>query len=330
MPWQEVWTLVAIGALALLVAGALSPLEALGWWAGWFSTDGYDLVVRTATAEPAADAPRGYAVFLSGIHSVSGQTYAGREQNLLHELRLALPEYELLEVFPYSVTSRALTGQRVFAWFWRWALSLKLSRRTLSNLGGFVINIRNLWQVAVSADRRYGPIYNQGSAEMIARELTAGGYRPGSGVPVILIGYSGGGQIALGAAAYLKQMLACPVHVISLGGVMSSDPGLTSIDSLYHLYGSRDVIHRLGPLFFPGRWKVVGYSSWNQARHQGRVHLVPMGPVGHTGRGGYLDSKARLPDGTTHLLHTVAVMATIIEEIPAAPAETAPAPPAPA
>ncbi len=31
--------------------------------------------------------------------------------------------------------------------------------------------------------------------------LLKNGYRPGSGVPVTLIGYSGGGQISLGASA---------------------------------------------------------------------------------------------------------------------------------
>ena len=134
-----------------------------------------------------------------------------------------LPDSEVLEVFPYSVQNRALTGQRFFAWFWRFALKLKLSRVAFA---GFIINLRNAFQVAVSADRRYGPIYNQGMAETLHSALRGHGYSVGSGVPVTIVGYSGGGQVAVGAAAYLKEIIHAPVTVVSLGGIMASDEGL--------------------------------------------------------------------------------------------------------
>lgn len=309
----DLWTLVAIAVLALMVGGSLAPLETLGWWAGWFGRGELELAEPKSVARPDEADKRHYLVFLTGVHSVSGRTFARREQRLLRELRRRLPGSRMVEVFPYSVTNRALTGQRVFARFWRFALSLKMSRRALARVAGTVINLRNLWQVAVSADRRYGPLYNQGSAELIAAALLAAGYRPGSTMPVTLIGYSGGGQVAIGAGGLLSELLDCRVRVISLGGVMSSDPGLLGIHRLYHLAGRRDVVQRLSNLFFPGRWPIMRWSSWNQALANGRIVPIDMGRMDHTGEGGYLDTESRLEDGRTHLEATVEVIAGIVE-----------------
>ena len=183
------------------------------------------------------------------------------------------------------MTNRALTGQRAFAWFWRWALSMKLSNRALAGLAGSVINLRNLWQVAVSADRRYGPPYNHSSADLIVGALLHRSYDLNACAPIILVGYSGGGQIAVGAAGHLKELIDADVSVIALGGVQSADPGLAAVQWLYYLAGRKDRIHRFGTLLFPGRWPVFSYSSWNQAKAQGRVRIVDMGPVDHTGWG---------------------------------------------
>ncbi|MEX2535491.1 MAG: hypothetical protein WD273_07800 [Trueperaceae bacterium] len=313
MGW-DIWTLVTIAIAALLVGGALAPLETLGWWAGWFGSGSSELALVRQSPIRDPDELSHFLVFLSGVHSVSGETFARREQNLLREMRERLPKSVVVEVFPYSVTNRALTGQRVFSWFWRWALSMKLSRRTLSSIAGTVINVRNLWQVAVSTDRRYGPLYNQGSAELIAGALVTAGYRIGSAMPITLIGYSGGGQVALGAGGHLTEMLASRVRVIALGGVMSSDPGLGAIHRLYHLAGRRDVVQRLSFLFFPGRWPFLRYSAWNQALVAGRIERIDMGPMDHTGAGGYLDSTSYLADARSFLSATVDVIAKIVAE----------------
>ncbi len=131
--------------------------------------------------------------------------------------------------------------------------------------------------------------------------------------PITLVGYSGGGQIAVGAAGHLKELIDADVSVIALGGVLSADPGLAAVHRLYYLAGRKDRIHRFGTLLFPGRWPVFSYSSWNQAKAQGRVRIVDMGPVDHTGRGGYLDNMAILPDGRSHLQQTVEVIAGFIQ-----------------
>jgi hypothetical protein len=285
-------TVDALGALALLVlllliSGALAPLETLGWWAGWFGVAHEQQPTTPAVHMPSANttakAPAGhYLVFLSGIDSVSGESYAPREVQFVKRLHAELPDTEIIELFPYSVTNRALTGQRLFARVWRWVLARRLSGESAV---GALINARNVWQVIVSADRRYGPMYNEGSAELILAGLARSSYQLGSGTPVTILGYSGGGQIAAGAAPQVKSVLQAPLVVISLAGVLSSDPGLSSIEHLYHLYGERDHVQRIGQIIFPGRWRILQNSSWNQAVAAGKITLMSMGAdEAHRGR----------------------------------------------
>lgn len=320
----EPYLLLVVAVVGFLIAGALAPFEALGWWAGWFGQALHESTPpRTYSPNQPASAEERfehYILFLSGIHSVSQKTFTRREMSLLEHLKKELPRCALIEVFPYSVTNRALTGQRIFAKVWRWS-----QRRQMRGawLAGSLIKVRNLWQVAVSADRRYGPIYNQGSAEMILAALKARGYPEGGGVPVTLIGYSGGGQIALGAAPYLKAAVKAPVQVISMGGVMSGDPGVLAIDKLYHLCGEHDWVEKIGPVFFPGRWRILRYSPWNRAKDLGLIEFVSMGPMTHTGKHDYLDHKHSLPDGRNHFEHTAQVITDIIKRHP--PLERSPA-----
>lgn len=307
MSFLDGTSLVLILSFAVLISAALAPFETLGWWAGWYGPDedeaaGIDIPVTSSKAEH-------FVVFLAGIHTVSGETYARREQGLLENLRERLPNTAIVEIFPYSVTNRALTGQRFFAWFWRLVLKLKLSR---FGLAGMIINLRNIFQVAVSADRRYGPLYNQGTAKTIYQTLLQEGYSVGSGVPITLIGYSGGGQIAAGTASYLKPMVDAPLSIISLGGIMASEDGMLVLEHLYHLVGSRDRVRKLGYLF-PGRWRLLPYSAWNLALSKGIAKIIPMGPVDHTGREGYLDINFTLPDGRSSMQQTVDVISAIIE-----------------
>ena len=296
--------------LAFLVAGVLSPFEALGWWAGWYGDDESQKVDTPTEPVHPVQAER-FVVFLSGINSVSGESLAEREIVFLERLKRELTDSATVlvdDIFPYSVTERPLTGHRVFAWFWRWIVRTKISG---AGAARFLINIRNLWQVAVSADSRYGPIYNQGSAAMILHGLRRNGYSVGSGVPLTLIGYSGGGQVALGAAPHLKRTVQVPISIISLGGVMSADPGVLTLEHLYHLYGARDNVQRLGSIFFPGRWPIIP-SPWNTAKKHHIVELVFMGPPDHTGPGGYLDEACSLPDGRSYLDATVEMMTRLL------------------
>ncbi len=310
LPSPDLGTLAFAAVAALLAAGLLAPIEALGWWAGWFGSETEPL----PTEDPIDPPPSGWLVFLSGVHSVGGATFAPRERAFLERLRAELPDLHVIEVFPYSVTNRALTGQRLFARFWRWALARKMSRRQLAGVAGMVINFRNAWQVAVSADRRYGPMYDEGSADLILRALVRDGYLAGSDAPLLLVGYSGGGQIAMGAAAPLASRTGRPARVVSLGGVMASPRSPDGLAKLVHLRGRNDVVARIGAAFFPGRWPWVRWSTWNRMKAGGRIEVVDLGAMDHTGRAGYLDDETRLPDGRTHQRATVDTIVAVVHD----------------
>lgn len=298
-----------VTALVMLVISAvLAPLESLGWWAGWFGQPR-----ETPQRLPLIgdiDEVDHYVVYLSGIGEISGEGLDEKEKSFLAGLAAHLPDLEIVkDVFPYAMNNNGLTSQRLFAALWRWIQQRKLNGKVLlANL----INIRNLFQVAVSADRRYGPIYNYGTAEVIQAALLRRGYKIGHGKPVTLIGYSGGGQIAIGAATYLKTMLKAPLQVISLGGTFADDPGLVYIDHLYHLYGQKDIAQQLATLLYAGRWPLLRYSTWNQAKAEGRVTMICVGPMRHRGSGGYLDDRSYLPTGQSYQDHSVEIMARLI------------------
>jgi predicted esterase len=326
----DLGTLTWVALFALLVTGALAPLETLGWWAGWFGDplapqethphagqpqDPEDDAHDEPSPSAAAATVDPWVVFMSGIHAVGPVVYGRGEARLIAGLRAALPEGRVVQVFPYSVTNRALTGQRAFAGLWRWALRGKLGQRRLGAAAGFLINARNFWQVLVSADRRYGPMYNRGTAALVVRALRRRGYVDGG--RLVLIGFSGGGQIALGATPYLKEATGAEIVVASLGGVMAADPGVLDADRVLHLHGRRDRVQRWGAWPFPGRWRILPWSPWNVARRRGTLRSVTIGPCDHTGAHGYLDDAATVPDGRSYLDVTVDVLAAVARGVAA-------------
>jgi hypothetical protein len=243
-------------------------------------------------------------VYLSGIGVASADGFALDEIDFLNQLEAIMPEAAIItDVFPYSVNNNPLTGQRVLTPLWN-----KMRKMQVENPDSLVaiitINIRNLLQVLVSADPRYGPIYSVGVAEEIARSLAKHGYRLGSQKPVYLIGFSGGGQISVGATPYLSPMIDAPVYVISIGGVISDDPGIKHVGHLTHFYGEKDPLQKLGEILWSGRWPVMGQSDWNRAKTRGRISMINLGPMAHNAYGGYYDVRVNLPDGENHCVAT--------------------------
>lgn len=294
--------------LALLLALS-APLEALGWWAGWSRRELQpDEPLQLPVAESQAEA---FVVYLTGIAGFSGDFLGRRELAFLEGLAQRLPNVQIIhDVFPFSVTNNPLGGQRLLSRLWRWLQQrrLKHPNTILKNL----IATRNILQAAVSADPRYGPIYNVGVAREIVRSLLRHGYPPTSQRPIYLIGVSGGGQVALGAARFLHQALEAPIRIISLAGVMSNDPGIAFVDHLYHLQGSKDQIPTFGLIFYPGRWPFMAFSAWNQARKQGKISTIATGPMTHMGPQEYLSRSAILPNGQSHADRTADIIIGII------------------
>lgn len=325
----DILTIVLFLIVGIFVWLAFSPFEVLGWWAGWFGDKIYwDAPPEEDIAFPGEhDA---YLIFFSGVGRATGETLSYRERDFLRRLTEAVPGAAVIDdIFPYATNNLSLTSQPWLARLWRFALRSKAGGVPLA---GYLINIRNIMQILISADKRYGPIFNQGVAEVIVNGIIRYGYTLDSNAPVFLIGYSGAGQMTVGASLYLKEWLNSPVYVISLGGVFGSDPALLEIDHLYHLVGTKDSVEPWWRLA-PARWPFFATSEWNRALRQGRVTRVDMGPMKHTGLGGYLDAKTALTDGTLFVDATVRTVQEIVDAIRYAgdtSAETPSAPPLPA
>ncbi len=300
-------TAVGIGCLFFLF---LAPLETLSWWTGFSQRLRKQAAISSPKTSTRNKSAQHYVVFLDGIAKVEQRNYKDVEL-FLSRLGQAIPNSIVIgSVLPYSVSNRPLTNSRPLAAFWNWAKQRKINN--YKDPLGFSINVRNLFQVMVSADSRYGPIYNLGAARLIIEVLLKQGYPVGSGIPIILIGYSGGGQVAAGAAPYLKELLRAPVDLISLAGIISADPGLNDVRFLYHLAGSKDNLENIALIMLPGRWPMMKHSSWNRAKNKGKFTYIPMGPMTHNGDGSYLDEKTTFENGKSFLEHTVETVSSII------------------
>lgn len=309
-------TLLVGLAVFLLLALTVAPLDALGWWSHRGADEVADTVAQLLVEDDGDDTPEpyeNYVVYLSGIGAIDGTSVPAEEEPLLAAIA-ALPDTCLIrEVFPYSVANRGLTGQRALSWLWRGIERMRLKKPEA--IAGLLINGRNAMQLFVSADRRYGPAYNIGTAREVVLALRRHGYQLDGGKPVTLIGWSGGAQIAIGAAAYLG-MGRMPVQVVSIGGMMSDDPGLNRVDHLWHLRGTKDVFEKLGQVLFAGRWPHAVFSPWSDALADGRIEVINLGPIHHNAKAHYFDELTIAPDGRSYLQVTTDAVIAVLTGAP--------------
>lgn len=311
--------ILLILAMIIFLIVMLSPLETLSWWAGWNrlespaqTREAFFEYQADATGEGSADIEQ-YVIFITGIGGYARDSFLPEERRFMDRLIAAMPTVKLVDdVYPYVSTERNLGEGSRFDRYWRYAIDQKTQRRIV----GFTINLRNLMQVIVSADPRYGQIYSRGVSNILLQALQRHNYPFGSGLPVTLIGYSGGGEMAISAIAGLHRALQAPIRVISLGGVMGNDPAIADVDHFYHVYGAKDRVQMLGPILFPGRWRVSIFSWWNKARQDGTITVVHMGDIKHNGPGGYLDHESFLPDGRSYFDFTIDTISALIMAYP--------------
>jgi len=312
MAWliEQILTLIGLGLLLLIAAAVLAPLESLGWWAGWTGKaprlddlDEEDIKQFSSDQQPPPEKEH-YVVYLSGIGVASADGLATDEVDFINQLTEIMPDAQIItDVFPYSVNNNPLTGQRALSPLWRWVRDIQI-KKPESLVVLILLNIRNMLQVTVSADPRYGPIYSLGVAQEIARSLARHGYRLGSRKPVFLIGFSGGGQVSVGSTTYLSPLIDAPVYILSVGGVISNDPGIRHVKHLTHFFGEKDPVQKLGEILWMGRWPIMKQSAWNQAIARGKVNFVDMGPMAHNAYGGYYDVRVSLPNGQNYCVAT--------------------------
>lgn len=310
--------IIAFGLL--LVAALLAPFESLGWWAGWSKRWPDPLDLAQPIQQPLAalaDQAACYIVYLSGVGNSGPKDFTPKELLFLDMLAAQIPGAAVIrDVFPYSPAGVALAGPRAFSRLWEWVL--RAVRNPATSSVWQLIGMRNVLQVMVAADQRYGPVFAFGIARATLLSLLRHGYRPGSAVPIFLVGLSGGGAVAVGAAACLHRLLAVPVWVISIGGVLTSDPGILEVEQVFHLSGSSDRTQYLGQILFPGCWPIFPRSAWNRALAQDKRTVIDVGPMRHMRHGDYFSRSALLPNGESHLGHTVAVIGSVVAGVLAA------------
>ena len=279
---EFVGSLLAIFLVALVVILVFSPFESLQWWAGWVADDSAteccaEIALRSRSGLRADQ----YVIFLPGVGAM-GTEVDPWEQRLVDKLRDGVDSGVVLAgFFPFTVRDDTLTEHRRTAWIWRRLARLREERPSLM---ARLIDWRNLTQVFVSMDPRYGPIYNKGVEEKLTAVLYDEGYVAETRAPITLIGYSGGAQMALGAAFYLVHEFRAPVTVISLGGVLGDDPGLENVEQLHHLWGTNDLEARLATVFVPARWGMFKRSRWHQAIATKRLIQTCIGAMTTRGR----------------------------------------------
>lgn len=305
----ETSRLLLLAGGVLLVWGILSPVGTLTWWLKQTSES---LGVRSSLKQPTitADTPPPfsnidcYIVFFTGVGDFSADQITPGEEWFLDRLTKLHPNcVAVRDVFPYSVANEGLGGNRLLAPLWR---RIEQADGWLET-ADVLIKIRNLWRFAIAADARYGTVYNQGVATAVIDRMNAvhplvkQQQRP---LKLILIGTSGGAQVALGAADYLDQWLDAELIVVSIGGCFDGVAGFDAAQQVYHLYGDRDWIEDLG-LVFASRWPWTVGSPFNQARQQQRYTTLRSGPHAHDGAEGYFGRTAIENRGLTYVELTV-------------------------
>jgi hypothetical protein len=323
----DILALVGVGFVLLLFAAAASSLESLLWWAGWDETVAVHPSLALPEPHPSLAAstalpaePDSYVVYLSGAGTMDPARMDEKELRFLAQLCAGLAESTFVtDVFPYSPTNRPLTDERWLQRAWNYVLrARRVDRRrrsALQRLGIHAAQFRNVLQVAVSADPRYGPVYSYGVARAIVASLLRHGYRIGSSKPVILVVLSGAGQISVGCTPLLRRMLGQPIWIISIGSILADDPGILEVEHLYHLSGRLDRTQHIGKLFYPGLWPIFPRSAPNVARKSGKISVIDMGAMRHMGIGDYMSRSALLPDGSRHVDKTVGVLVGLVREI---------------
>ncbi|TDD23735.1 hypothetical protein E1218_17405 [Kribbella turkmenica] len=290
--------IVGLG-LALIVEALLARYEVLAYSVGW-RTPVTQLPKGLPYARGAAPdrPPAAYLVFLDGIGK--RHFHDSRDGGQLVKALLAgAPELRVLgQVQPYSPLAAPLSGRPV----WNW-----LRRRA-----GLLLFLHNVMQTFVAADRRYRPLYNRAVGGQIATQLRLAGYQPGSGIPVVLLSYSGGAQVATGAVDELSKQLRCPLMLILLGGFHNGANDLTQAEHVHQLTSANDRIERVGTWIFPQRWRLFRRTGWNRALRAGRITVHRLDPATHVGPRSYISPTAMLPDGRSHLDRTAETVLELI------------------
>jgi hypothetical protein len=298
--------LLFLGGSVLLAWGIFAPVGTLMWWLNQSREP-----LETATQpESRLKSSRSssidcYIVYFPGVGDYSTNQLTSGEEFFLTQLTKRYPNcVAVFDVFPYSASNTSLGGQRFLAPVWT---AIEQADGWLKN-ADVLIKIRNLWRFAISTDDRYGQIYNRGIAMAVLDRMNAAHPIPAPEQPlkIILIGTSGGAQVALGAAKYLAKSRYQPeLFMVSVGGDFEGNLGFDEAKQVDHLQGANDWIEDLSCWIFPSRWSITVGSPFNQAKQQGRYTVQTIGPHEHDGEQGYFGLAHMGNSQTTYVERTL-------------------------
>ena len=307
-----IWSGAAL-LLLIPIAGIVSLASQFAFWEGWLEglpdvemlwTDpGTDDHGEAHGADHATDdhgeadgADHATIVYLDGIHQ-SELDHPPRVAAFLAELERRLPErVQLLRgLETYTVMPVALREDSGGTWFWRrlFALQEQHPAGWVPLLAAVLVQANNVIKVGISSDRRYGPIRHYELALKIVLRLREQGFRPGGSGRLILLGYSGGGEMAFGVADYLIRIARVPLHIISFCGVFSGEHVLERVASIGTVVGDRDPVAAFGNIAYPGRSPLLPFSRWRRALASGRVQRVTVAGMNHNGASGPFSDRYR-------------------------------------
>ncbi|MGB3300266.1 MAG: hypothetical protein WBA76_18545 [Phormidesmis sp.] len=290
--------------------GMLAPITTIVWWLNQTASSlGFEAkekekprILQQATAEGISDPIDCYIVFLPGVGNFSPNEIADGEEYFIDQLAARHDNCVAVKsVFPYSVTNRDLDSQNFLTPLWQAA------KNSEHFPGQAFIQVRNLWRFAISADDRYGPVYNLSVARTIVTRMNATHPITRSDQPInlILVSTSGGTQVALGATDHLQDWIdEARITVVSLGGTFEGRAGFNNANHVYHFYGDRDWVTDLPHVLFPARWPWVVGSPVNRAQQQKRYTVCNSGDSEHTGSQGYF-GEAIAFNNTSYLEQTL-------------------------
>jgi hypothetical protein len=277
--------LAAVGIL-IPTAGIYSVVSQYAFWEGWLQGLPDPASLFSDSEQPQGKRPRRFVVYLDGIHQTE-QDHPPRVAGLLDELARGLPRDTSLMrgLEAYTVRQGGLVEDSGSQWFWSEVFRLQNQHPDplIRFLSAFLVQANNVIKVGISSDRRYGPIHNYELALKIATRLEELGFRPAAGSDLVLLGYSGGAEMAMGTADYLRRLCRTPVRIVTFCGVFGGNHRLAGVEGIVTIVGGRDPVAAFGNIAYPGRLPLLVFSSWNRAVSKGAVQRRVIEGMNHNG-----------------------------------------------
>lgn len=250
--------------------------------------------------------PDGFVVYLDGVGRCEPRTTpVGRA--FAAAVAERLPRWTVvLSLMPNDVTQEPAWSRPVTGPLWRRAHAVSPAWTVA----------RGVWEAVVALDPRYRDRLAEEHTRQVVAHLVAAGYRPGSGVPVVLAGLSGGAQTGLRVASEVARSLGgAPVDVVTFGGFTDGSADLSGVRRVHAVVSWGDPAELLPVMLFPSRWTALGVGAWRRAIREGTVVVRRHDWATHVGAAGYLSPDAQAPDGRTRLAQAADVVAAAARQL---------------